>query len=148
MTCIVSTEAACKWVFTLRAMAFEMATDGPERTLASPWHCVSPPIVLEWSMHGNDPRGHRTIGVSVAAVVCLYTPVALRLLWSAQLRMPGFEWKREDVLSFIAAYREQPVLWNVKSRTYKDRNAKDIAQKKTKINLIRSTKHALEYSMQ
>ena len=44
--------------------------------------------------------------------------------------MPAVEWKREDVLSLIAAYREQPCLWNVKSQGYKDRNAKDIALKK------------------
>ena len=40
------------------------------------------------------------------------------------------EWKREEVRSLIAAYREQPCLWNVKSKTYKDRNAKDMALKK------------------
>lgn len=35
--------------------------------------------------------------------------VALRLSWS----MPAIEWKREDVHSHIAAYREQHCLWKI-----------------------------------
>ena len=40
------------------------------------------------------------------------------------------EWKREDVLLLIQSYRGQPVLWNVKLSSYKNRNAREIALRK------------------
>ena len=42
----------------------------------------------------------------------------------------ALEWKRSDISLLISLYREYPVMWNVKLKEYKDRNAKELAYRK------------------
>ena len=39
----------------------------------------------------------------------------------------ALEWRLADISLLISLYKEYPVLWNVKLKEYKDRNAKELA---------------------